>query len=56
MYCFDSLPDFSKHGDQIQNISWKGDGSLLVTTSKDRKIRIIDPRANSVAQVGIDVV
>ncbi|CAG5115886.1 unnamed protein product, partial [Candidula unifasciata] len=44
--------DFSNHGDQIQSVSWKGDGSLLVTSCKDKKIRVIDPRANSVVQEG----
>eukprot|EP00057_Strongylocentrotus_purpuratus_P024756 XP_011679230.1 PREDICTED: LOW QUALITY PROTEIN: coronin-7 [Strongylocentrotus purpuratus] len=34
--------------DQLQGISWKLDGTLLATTSKDKKIRIVDPRANSV--------
>ncbi|KAH9498792.1 Coronin-7 [Bulinus truncatus] len=42
----------SKSSDQIQSISWKGDGSLLVTSGKDKKIRVIDPRSNSVVQEG----
>jgi coronin-7 len=28
-------------------MSWKGDGTTLVTASKDKKIRLLDPRANS---------
>ncbi len=32
----------------FQSLSWKADGSVLVTTSKDKKVRIWDPRANSV--------
>ncbi|XP_072171377.1 coronin-7-like [Diadema setosum] len=35
--------------DQLQGLSWKADGTLLVTTAKDKKLRILDPRANSVA-------
>lgn len=40
---------FSGHEDQVQNTSWHGNGSLFVTTSRDRNIRIIDPRADKVA-------
>ncbi|XP_069961445.1 coronin-7 isoform X6 [Cherax quadricarinatus] len=40
---------FSGHEDQVQNTSWNGNGSLFVTTSRDRTIRIIDPRADKVA-------
>ncbi|XP_005107916.1 coronin-7 [Aplysia californica] len=43
---------FSDHGDQVQGVSWHGDGGLLVTTCKDKKIRVIDPRSNSVVQEG----
>ena len=32
------------HSDIIQSMSWSRDGSLFVTTCKDKKIRIIDPR------------
>jgi coronin-1B/1C/6 len=32
------------HEDAIQGISWNYNGSLLATVSKDKKIRIIDPR------------
>jgi coronin-1B/1C/6 len=31
-------------GDYIQNIQWNTDGSQMVVTCKDKKIRIIDPR------------
>ncbi|CAD5120322.1 DgyrCDS8899 [Dimorphilus gyrociliatus] len=41
--------EFNEHTDQVQSISWKGDGSLLVSSCKDRKIRIIDPRKNCLA-------
>ncbi|KAK0043020.1 coronin-7 [Biomphalaria pfeifferi] len=46
------LFNISKSSDQIQSISWKGDGSLLVISGKDKKIRVIDPRSNSVVQEG----
>lgn len=35
------------HGDVIQAISWKKDGKLLVTSCKDKLLRVIDPRASS---------
>ncbi|XP_041062186.1 coronin-7-like [Carcharodon carcharias] len=33
------------HGDQIQSLTWKKDGCLLGSSSKDKKLRIFDPRA-----------
>ena len=41
-----------KHGDIIQGLSWSGDGSLLVTTSRDKKLRIWDARQQEPAHVG----
>ena len=38
--------------DQIQGLSWKGDGRSLVTTCKDKTIRIFDPRQQECSQVG----
>ncbi|XP_067864364.1 coronin-6-like isoform X1 [Heptranchias perlo] len=32
------------HGDLIYNVCWNRNGSLICTTSKDKKVRIIDPR------------
>jgi len=40
----------SGHSDIIQSVDWNFGGSLLATTSKDKKIRVIDPRSSSVAQ------
>lgn len=40
--------DVSGHSDIIQSAAWNYDGSLFSTTSKDKKLRIIDPRANSI--------
>lgn len=33
------------HSEVIQSTSWKKDGKLLATSCKDKKVRIIDPRA-----------
>jgi len=37
------------HGNIIQSVAWNYDGGLIVSTCKDKKLRIVDPRANSVA-------
>ncbi|XP_043567419.1 coronin-7-like [Chiloscyllium plagiosum] len=37
------------HGDQIQSLTWKKDGCLLGSSSKDKKLRIFDPRATTSA-------
>jgi len=39
-----------EHGDIINSVAWNFDGSLLATTSKDKKIRVVDPRSNKVIQ------
>ncbi|XP_041086299.1 coronin-7-like [Polyodon spathula] len=39
------LAALEDHGDQIQSLCWKQDGSLLATSCKDKKLRIFDPRA-----------
>ncbi|PSR72204.1 hypothetical protein PHLCEN_2v11911 [Hermanssonia centrifuga] len=39
----------SGHGDTIQSLAFNPTGTLLVTTSRDRKIRIFDPRAGGEA-------
>ncbi|XP_074976977.1 coronin-6 isoform X4 [Caretta caretta] len=36
------------HGDLIYNVGWNRTGSLLVTTCKDKHVRIIDPRKQQV--------
>lgn len=38
------------HANIIQTCAWNANGSLLVTSSKDKKLRLIDPRANSVVR------
>jgi len=37
------------HSENILSCNWNLDGSLLNTTSKDKKLRLIDPRSNQVA-------
>ncbi|XP_031341149.1 coronin-7 isoform X1 [Photinus pyralis] len=37
----------SDHTDIIQSTSWKKDGSLIVTSCKDKQVRIIDPRVET---------
>lgn len=43
------------HTDLIYCISWNYNGSLLVSSCKDKKIRIIDPRKNEVIAVSVMV-
>jgi coronin-1B/1C/6 len=33
-----------KHGDIVQSLSWSANGTMLVTTSRDKKLRIWDVR------------
>ncbi|CAM9229512.1 unnamed protein product [Laminaria digitata] len=40
------------HSSSINSASFNGDGSLISTTSRDGKIRIIDPRAGAVVSEG----
>ena len=39
-----------RHNDIVQSLSWSADGSLLVTTSRDKKIRVWDVRQERPAQ------
>ncbi|XP_077590419.1 coronin-7-like isoform X1 [Stigmatopora nigra] len=39
------LAVMEEHGDQLQSLSWKQDGSLLASTCKDKMLRVFDPRA-----------
>ena len=41
----------SGHGDIVQSLSWRADGTSLATTSKDTKLRLWDPRASGAAPV-----
>ncbi|NWI27365.1 CORO6 protein, partial [Sula dactylatra] len=44
------------HTDLIYNVGWNRNGSLLVTTCKDKKVRIIDPRKQQVVAVSAPAV
>lgn len=45
--------DESVHGNTIQSLSWNRDGSLVASTCKDKKLRVLDPRSsNPVAAEG----
>lgn len=37
------------HANIIQSMDWSVDGKQLFTTSKDKKLRVVDPRSNTVA-------
>ncbi|XP_063231894.1 coronin-7 [Bacillus rossius redtenbacheri] len=34
----------AQHGDVVQAVSWRGDGSVLASCCKDRVVRVLDPR------------
>jgi coronin-7 len=36
----------NEHPDVIQSVSWKQDGTLLASSAKDKKVRIVDPRSS----------
>lgn len=40
------------HVDTIYTMSWNGDGSLFATTSKDKLVRVIDPRSGEIISQG----
>ncbi|KND02664.1 uncharacterized protein SPPG_01749 [Spizellomyces punctatus DAOM BR117] len=42
--------ELTGHTEIIQALSWNYDGTLLVTTCKDKKLRVFDVRANKVVQ------
>ncbi|XP_073218897.1 coronin-7 isoform X5 [Lepidochelys kempii] len=47
------LTALEPHGDLIQSVAWKQDGALLGTSSKDKKLRIFDPRTKPAAAQSI---
>jgi len=38
-----------KHNEIVQSMSWSADGSMMVTTSRDKKLRIWDTRMEKAA-------
>jgi len=49
----DVLSIDGQHTDLIQSIDWNHNGSLLVSSAKDKKMRLIDPRQQTVATEGL---
>jgi coronin-1B/1C/6 len=41
-----------KHTDIVQSLSWSANGALMVTTSRDKKLRIWDVRQEKAVHVG----
>ena len=41
------------NSDMIYNVSWNRNGSLICTASKDKKVRVIDPRKQEIVAVSI---
>jgi len=41
--------DSSLHKDQITSVSWNYEGTVMATSSRDKSLRIVDPRARSVS-------
>jgi coronin-1B/1C/6 len=39
------------HADAIQSVSWNFDSSRFVSSSKDKKMKIFDPRGNTTVSV-----
>jgi len=46
----DVLTVDAQHNDIIQSADWNRNGSLLATTCKDKKLRLIDPRSQKTVQ------
>uniref|UniRef100_A0A8C5PVW5 Coronin n=1 Tax=Leptobrachium leishanense TaxID=445787 RepID=A0A8C5PVW5_9ANUR len=42
------------HSDLIYNVCWNYNGSLIMTTCKDKKVRVIDPRKNEIVASNFD--
>jgi coronin-1B/1C/6 len=42
--------DIPGHADIIQSAAWNYNGTLFSTASKDKKVRVLDPRSNSIVQ------
>ncbi len=43
--------EITGHTDIVNSLAWNWNGSLLATTSKDKKLRIFDVRSNKIVQV-----
>lgn len=49
------LKSITCHVDTIYSLAVNRDGSYIATTSKDRKLRVIEPRTSIVISVGISM-
>lgn len=49
----EALMRFDCHPDVVYSACWNWDGSRLVTTCKDKKIRILDPRSGEILDEAI---
>ena len=47
------LIDFDEQEEVVQGACWSLDGSLIATTSKDRLVRMFDPRSNGTGAVQV---
>jgi len=45
----DTLSFDAQHSDLIQSLDWNFTGSLLATSCKDKKVRVFDPRTNTLS-------
>ena len=45
----------SHHTDVVLSMSFNQDGSLLATTCKDKKVRLMDPRSGNLLQASVRV-
>lgn len=43
-----AIKELSCHADTIYSVAWNFNGSLLATTCKDKKLRVIDPRSGEI--------
>jgi len=48
------LVQIDSHPDLVYSACWNWDGSQLVTTCRDKKIRIINPRTGEITEVSWD--
>ena len=51
----DEIGNVSGHSDLIQSCSWNKNGSLIASTCKDKKLRILDPRAGAIVSVRVNL-
>jgi coronin-1B/1C/6 len=42
---------YDDHPDQVMSVIWNWDGSIMATSCKDKKLRLIDARASKLSSV-----